>query len=349
MVSCGGFLFPLIESHLIWFDSCRKRNTRRRSFFFSLSLAGCCRRRLGRVESARGEDKWRVWCQVKGFPCWWATAFDRRFWGWKRVGRLPRARAATSVKRYKQTNKQKKRLSSFSLSLSDSLVDSRCREGGGGLCASEMCPCVYCADPKRKRTGSCPPAAANALGEEKDKEGKNSYKASSSSSHSLRCQANLINRLSIFRCISPSSSSPWVNHKLDPLLLWKGLGCCGCAWGGIDQPDYNCPERKGAGPKRFRARARDNTQSRRPVKKKEKNFCGKRRNKKMILSLTPPPLLFIMISFCLPPKKNQPKKENKRKSRVHLLAGCSPPQHQIWGEFLQVWKKKQLASSFFTQ
>jgi hypothetical protein len=116
----------------------KEKNKRRRRSFFLFHWPGCCRR-SGKINDG-ADVKWKVF-RVGGRPPLTAV-----FGGWKkRVARLPHAIAGRPTA-WKDTNKQTEKRDSPFLWLT--LVDSRCREGG--LCASEMCPCVYRADPKEK-------------------------------------------------------------------------------------------------------------------------------------------------------------------------------------------------------
>lgn len=265
---CGGFSFfsTLIESHLILIRQLPKeRNTRRRRSFFLFHWPGCCRRSgLGRGKINDGTDvKWKVF-RVGGRPPLTAV-----FGGWKtkRVARLPRA-PAHSVKRYKQTEKR----DSLPF-LDDSLVDSRCREGRGY--AHPKCVRVCTVPTQRENgTGSCP-----AHWEKRDKE-KTVIKLLLVIS--LRCQANLINRLSICRCISPSSSPGWITS-------WTHC-CCPRKGDSLSRlrlrvrrnrpAGLQLSRERGAGPKKIpRARATTQHTKSPPQWKKKvgKNFCGKRR------------------------------------------------------------------------
>jgi hypothetical protein len=132
----------------------------------------------------------------------------------------------------------------------------------------------------------------------------------------------------------------WVNHKLDPLLLSKGDSLSVAAAREAESTSRITTVQREEEPEKI-PRARD-TQHKvaAPVKKgKKKNFCGKRRKQE---NDSPPPLLFIMISFCLPQKKLNRKRKNAESiclaGSYHQIRRISPSLEN---------RKKQLASSFY--
>jgi hypothetical protein len=131
----------------------------------------------------------------------------------------------------------------------------------------------------------------------------------------------------------------WVNHKLDPLLLSKGDSLSVAAAREAESTSRITTVQRERSPKRFRARATHNTKSPPSEKGKKKNFCGKRRKQE---NDSPPPLLFIMISFCLPQKKLNRKRKNPESiclaGSYHQIRRISPSLEE---------RKKQLASSFY--